>query len=222
MERHISVWNKQKISRVFFLFDTQQLDYFLNLVQCERASTPSLRQHFQNRLAEIRDDRLNLKKRFDIKASLTAEQQATYYSSWIFPAVHVAVSIKKLQTPAALAEEFALPLRTIRIALQFLENVKLVELRAGRYVIGPTRIHLGHDSPMIGQSHLIWRTRASELFNQRNTSGFHYSSVVTLSESDAEKIHKMLVECIEKAKSVVRDSPEEEVRTFCVDFFKPS
>ncbi len=51
--------------------------------------------------------------------------------------------------------------------------------------------------------------------------GLHYSSVVSVSETDAEKIHELLIQTLQSVREIVRDSPEEKLRSFCMDWFEP-
>ncbi|MES2803731.1 MAG: hypothetical protein V4654_14660 [Bdellovibrionota bacterium] len=52
------------------------------------------------------------------------------------------------------------------------------------------------------------------------TKNLHYSSVVTLSEADCLKIKSLLVNYIGEIKTIIRDSKEEGMHSFSIDFFK--
>lgn len=47
----------------------------------------------------------------------------------------------------------------------------------------------------------------------------HYSGVVSLSKKDALKIKDLLLESLKKNLDVIRDSNEEELYGYCIDFF---
>lgn len=53
-----------------------------------------------------------------------------------------------------------------------------------------------------------------------DTNDLFYSSVVTLSKADITKIKSKLVQWITETKSIIRESKEEEVYSFNLDFFK--
>lgn len=86
--------------------------------------------------------------------------QATYYSSWYYAAIHVAVSVPSLQSREALTQYFGLSGGLVREALSFLTSVGLLEKKGERYTQGVTRLFLGKDSPMIKKHHTNWRMRS--------------------------------------------------------------
>ena len=87
--------------------------------------------------------------------------------------------------------------------------------------VGNARLHLAGDSPLIQKHHINWRLKAIQNLEDDSSKSLHYSSIVSLAASDAEVIHEQLIQTIQKLKSVVRESPEEELRSICLDFFKP-
>jgi hypothetical protein len=55
---------------------------------------------------------------------------------------------------------------------------------------------------------------------ERQKDNLHYSSAVSLSKQDIMKIHSHLVDSIQQVKATVRDSKEEELYCFALDFFR--
>ena len=197
-----------------------QARFLILLVQLARAGSPALRKRFEREIEEMRLERLNLQKRLGVKSRLNSEDQTTYYSAWYFAAIHVLVSIPRFQSPKAIANELSLSAKHVQEALQFLVRTQMIEEAPGGYRLGTTRIHLGADSPAISKHHTNWRLQAIRSLEQGRSEDMHYSSVVTISVKDALRIREMLVKAIENAKGVIKDSPEEELRALCLDFFK--
>ena len=52
------------------------------------------------------------------------------------------------------------------------------------------------------------------------TIGLHYSSVVSIGKEDLQRIREMLTKAIAEAKAVIKDSPEETLASFCLDFYE--
>ena len=194
--------------------------YFLLLVQLERAGTSSLKSYFQSQVAEVLQKRMVLKHRLDVKATLSVEHQATYYSAWYFAAIHVALTIPELRQPESIARRLKLPLSLVKETLEFLLSVGLAVYENGKWQIGTTRIHLANDSPLISKHHTNWRMQSIAAFDRRNADDLHYSSVVTLSDDDVLKVKSRLVETIEQIKTIIKDSPGEGVHSFTLDFFR--
>lgn len=47
----------------------------------------------------------------------------------------------------------------------------------------------------------------------------HYSSVVSVSAADVQTLKSLLVKAIDDAKNIIRDSAEQELHSFSLDFF---
>lgn len=196
---------------------------FLTLLQYNRAGTKRLRDYFDRELVELRRARNILEVRFKVGNALSTADQQTYYSSWLYVAAHVLVSIPSLQTKEALSNHLGIPLRKIGEVLEFLAGTGLVEERDRRYTMGKTRVHLGNGSPLIGKHHVNWRIQAMRSLDRdssrQDNEDLHYSSIVSLSAVDFTRLKSRLIEVIEEFNSVVKDSPEEAGACLALDFF---
>src|SRR5262249_18721511 len=144
----------------FLELGREEIRYFLTLVEFNRAGTPSLRALLKEQLEEMREKHLLLKKRVGIQATLSRENQSTYYSSWHYAALHMAVTIPALQTRAALAKALRVPPRKLAGVLDFLVSVGLIKSEGERFQPGPILLHLEKDSPLIYHHHSNWRAKA--------------------------------------------------------------
>jgi len=201
----------------------QETHYFLLSIQHDRAGNGKLRTYFSKQLEDVKRERLNLKERFKVKMTLSHEDQATYYSSWIYCAAHVLLSVPQYQTKETLSAKLGLtPSRTNEI-LEFLCGTGLAKFEKNRYQIGTTRIHVGKDSPLLSKHHMNWRVQAMRSLDREGVSHFsddlHYSAIVSLSQSDSERLKDHLVRAIEYFNATVKDSNEEKVQCFTLDFF---
>ena len=197
-------------------------DYFVLLVQHARAGTVPLRQRIAARMEQTLKSRLRLKENFQLP-TLKSERQAIYYSSWHYAAVHVAVSIPKLNTAKAIAACLGLAVSDVGTALDFLIASGIVEEVNGRFALKEFRLHLEDDSPFIKQHHSHWRFKTLETMNRCATFGesehLHYSSVVTISHQDVQKLRLYIRDFLTEAKSRIRASKEERIFSLNLDFF---
>lgn len=72
-----------------------ELEYFSLLVQKERAGSHELREHLVRRLAQLKTEASKLSKRISHDRSLTDQERAIFYSSWIYSAVHLFTSLRE-------------------------------------------------------------------------------------------------------------------------------
>jgi uncharacterized protein (TIGR02147 family) len=198
--------------------------YFLLCVQHTRAGTPRLRAHFRKQLEDIRQKRSVLKERFQVKQTLTLEDQTTYYSSWLHAAAHMAASVPQYGTKELLASLLGVSTARIAEILDFLQTRGMLIFDNGKYRLGTVRVHLGSDSPLISKHHTNWRIQVirsldREAGSQKNED-LHYSSIVSLSRADRQKLKALLLKTIDEFNAVVAPSPEEEVQCLALDFFQ--
>ena len=113
--------------------------YFLLMVQKARAGSPTLRAFLMSEMKELREQNLKLSSRMELKKNISIENQLTYYSAWYYSAIHVALSIPRLQSPENLSEYFGLPLFIVNEALHFLLDCQLAERSGTGFKIGPLK-----------------------------------------------------------------------------------
>lgn len=199
-----------------------EAQFFLLLVQKGRAGTPALKKRLDLQIQQIIERRLLLKDRLGVKQPLTKEAQATFYSSWLYGAIHVMLTIPKFQNKESISKHLGLSVKRVNEILQFLVSVGLaVQKENGRFDVGTARIHLGSESDLISKFHTNWRMKAIQSLESENANlDLHYSSAVTISEADFLKIKSLLVKSIEETKTIIKDSPAESVFSFCIDMFR--
>lgn len=216
---HFSLEQAESIN-AFLGHSDEESHFFLLLVQVARAGSGPLRQRFEREIARLQEARLFLKNRLGVKQPLGHEDQVIYYSSWQYAAIHALVSIPKLRAPQSLSRRLGLEMGKINEALSFLSRSGILEETAHGYKIGTARIHLGADSPLVAKHHINWRLQAIRALEGDTRENLHYSSVISLSESDASRIRELLIKALETIKPIVRDSAEETGRCLNIDFFK--
>jgi uncharacterized protein (TIGR02147 family) len=217
-DAHFSLEQGEQVGR-FLGLSGDQTRYFLLLIQRARAGTATLRRMFEEELSALKEKQFVLKDRLEFKRALSREDQATFYSSWHYGAIHVLVSVPGCHTERGMADYLGLPASRVAEVLGFLTEVGLVDRRADKYVIGTTHIHLEHDSPMISKHHANWRLQALRSLDLPGPRDLHYSSVVTVSRADADRVREALVRAIEDVRAIVRPSPSEEGFCYAIDFF---
>ncbi len=216
---HLSLEQAERIA-VFFGLSEEETHYFLVLIQYDRVGTESLKRYFSKQTKALLNKRTQLKNRVESGAELPADAQMIFFSSWIYPAIHLLTRMPQFSKPDAIARRLDLPVNVVEGVLQFLESAGLVQRPRGTIQAGPTRMHLPHDSPLIGKHHINWRMRSIRDLEQMREESLHYSSVVTLSKKDVVALKETLMKTVESAKQAIQDSPDEVLYSLCLDFFE--
>lgn len=194
--------------------------YFLLLLQKDRSGTKKLTDFFDKQIREITAEREIIRNRIRVKESVSRSDQLVYCSSWVYAAVHVLLMIPEFQTRQAVAQRLKLPISIISECIDFLIQSSLAIVNGEKIQVGPTRLHFGKESGMMAKYHSNWRMKAIQDLDLKKQDSLHFSSLVSISSKDAEKIQGILLKAIEQSEALIQASPEED--TFCVgiDFFR--
>lgn len=198
----------------------EEAEFFLLLVLHGRAGSTALRTRVGAQINNIIERRLILKNRLEYRKTLREEDQAIYYSSWHYTAVHFALMIPGLRERNRLASYLSISRRKLDEVLSFLVRCGLAVKNGDKYTTGESSIHLGSDSAMIDKHHTNWRLQAIRSLDSERPDELHYSSVITITKSDAVVIKSALIEAIEKVRGIVKPSPEENLFCYALDLFE--
>jgi uncharacterized protein (TIGR02147 family) len=214
----LSLEQAERVS-LHFSHTEDEAHYFILMVQKARAGTSTLATYFQKQLDEILAKRLVLRERVDGSNALSKSDQAEYYSSWHYAAIHIALTIPALQTRESLCRYFRIPPRRVARILEYLQRVRLVSEVAGIYAPTQSYLMLGNDSANIIRHHANWRNRAINSLEAEKPEEMHYSAVVSMSREDVVRIKENLMQVIQKNLAMFKESKEEEVFCCCIDLF---
>lgn len=117
---------------LFWEFDARSTDYFLTLINYERASSKQLKKHLKDKLDEI--STLVAARNVKVKdLEMSAEDAAEGYTSWEHSAVIAALEIEGINTVALLADFLIIhPVRVEKI-LSYLERLGLTQKDKDRW-----------------------------------------------------------------------------------------
>lgn len=204
---------------LYFSHSPEESHFLLLMVQKDRAGTPQLRQYFQDQMTEVLNRRLVLTKRLGTQNALTEEDKSKYYSSWVYSAVHIAVTIPNLREKEVLSKFLGISIKRLNEVLEFLATTGLVSIQGAEIHPGTNFIRLGNDSHNIIKHHNNWRQQSIEALDRERLTDLHYSGVVSLSTEDALKIKNILLDNLKENIEIIKASKEEELFCYCIDFF---
>lgn len=215
---HFSLEQTLRIAK-FLNLTTSEQKYLLLLVEFARAGTEELKEHFELELKNMRETHLNIKERVGDSRTLSDKNQSIYYSSWHYIAIHVLVSLGGYDDAKTISDALKIPEELVGKILLFLIQNDIVIESKGKLKSGLTQVHLDRESPLIRQHHTNWRIAAIQSLMNDAKTDIHYSTVSTLSRTDAEKLRGEMVLLIEKYVATVAPSKEETIVGFNLDFY---
>jgi uncharacterized protein (TIGR02147 family) len=199
----------------------RETDYFLLLVDKERAATLSLKRRIERRLADLKAESSQLSSSLRTDFSLSESHRVCYYSSWVYPTVHVACMIRGL-TLDELMQLASLGREAVTDALRKLEGIGLVKKAGPRWEATTKNIHLPSGHALTNVMHANWRQKTTQVLQERGGGeGLHYSGVHCLSLRDVAEIKARLTDVLLDVRKRIETSPSEALAIFCMDWFTP-
>jgi uncharacterized protein (TIGR02147 family) len=197
-----------------------ETQYLFRLVELERAGSLKLKATLKKQLVELRERSRDLSAVVPGKRQLTEEEKAVFYSNWYYTGIWAITSITGTQTPDAIADAFSLPRPLVNRVIEFLVSTGLCVLDNGLLRPGTTYVHLEQDSPFLPRHHASWRQKAMERHPLLSHSELAYTSPMSISETDAEKIRGLLIGVIAEVNKIRDPSPCEKLYALNIDWFK--
>lgn len=201
-------------------FDDAEMEYFLNLVNYDRAGTQELKTYYLNKIQSQQNSFLDLGKRFNVSLIEDAGHEQLYYSSWHWSAVHILTGVPGFQTVQKIATRLSLPIDFTIYTLERLELMGLVKKDTdNNWFVTKGKIHLSKSSIMNTINHNNWRQRATLTSPSSELKSLNYTAVQSISRDDFEVIKKIILKAIDNTRNIVIESKQEEVACLNFDLF---
>ena len=204
----------------FLGLDELETDYFVLLVQKEKAGSAHLKNYFEKKLSGLRAHTSELVNRLKSQRGLDEGTRAIFYSHWKYSAARQLTAIPGHASIDAIAGALDLSLKDTKRVMDLLVHHGLCVEKKGKFLIGPSATHLEASSPWTYVNHLNWRQKAMEEYRNDHASKLHYTCPMTLSRADAEKVRAAIVKLLEDVDRILEPSPSEELHCLNIDWFR--
>lgn len=206
------------ISEFLGLNENEQ-EYFLVLIQIERAGSKQLKDHFRKRRDLLRVNLQKIESRVQNYRTLSDLDKSKFYSSWIFSAIHLMTTLEGGVNFQRIYQRLKISPQKCRKALDFLIQINLVVEKDDLFLPGTQSTHLEKDSDFTIQHHRNWRLKAIEKTENLTNEELMYSVNVSLSKDDFAEMKELLVTTILQFVKTVQKSPAEDLAQLNIDFF---
>ena len=195
-------------------------DYFILLVEKERAGTKSLKQYWISKLADVKKASLKIANRVSDYRILTDEEKSIFYSSFIYSCVHAYASTsEKGRSLEEVKDRFDLSRTRAGEILKFLCEIGLCKEQGTLYVVTDNRTHVSKGSPHLLRHHANWRMKAIQYSEDLTDEELMYTANISISKKDFQTIRSEIVEMIKKMVQTAKESNPEEIAQLNLDFF---
>lgn len=196
-------------------------EYFLNLIQFERASTSSLKARIRKRLEELhksysKEGIIHLEP-----SGKGAKEAERFFSSWIYPAVLGALYIPTLLGEDDIAKRLDTSSRLVRETLIALQEMNLVKMENGKYRLAEQGItHVSRSAT--GMMHAGLRSKAHEVYVTGDTEIIRFGTLNVLGRDHFLELRKRMQTFVEQynKETTSVDHEHDELVVFNLDFFR--
>ena len=204
----------------YFSLKPLEADYFLFLLQYERAGTSRLREYWRLKLEKLRGDSKILSNRIERQRVFSESEKAVFYSSPLYSAVRLyASTAERGRSIEEITDRFELSRSKIAKIMTFLVETGLVEESGGYFKMGTQSTHLESGSPHLVKHHANWRIKAIQYADDLGDSELMFTSPASISREDFDRLREKMVLFIKDFLKEAQASPAEEVACFNLDFF---
>ncbi len=206
----------------FLKFNDIERDYFLTLIDFDRAGTIQLKKFIEAKLLKLRQEGEKAKNRVATYSSMSEADQAIFYSHWYYSAIRLSCGIGDTASVKTLAKQFNLSIELVEQILDFLSTRGLVVKNSDdkTYTSGPQNTFLPSDSPLVSRHHMNWRIKALETHPRLKQDELAFSAPVTIAEKDLNEVKKMCLDLIQAVSKKVSASESETLACINIDWFR--
>lgn len=197
-------------------------EYFLELVQFDRAGSHRLKKFHERKIADLKKKLQDVKNRVHTKKELDDKAKAFYYANWYLVAIRLLINNQDFQNPEVIAEALNLNLERVREALLFLEEYNLIEKNNDLYNWVGTSTHIPFDSPLVNRHHQNWRTQATKKMEQEQAgeTELFFTSPMIIDKDCAVKLRGMILKFIEESQAISVKAPSKDLYCMNLDLFQ--
>jgi uncharacterized protein (TIGR02147 family) len=216
----VTVDQAYQIGRLFS-WSEFEMEYWLTLVEFERANFHEAKKYFRKKLEKTRQESLNISKALGSTIELSDHDKGIFYSSWVFSAVRLFCSIGNEVTIHKIYQSFPefKPIELIEV-VEFLLQHQLIMKKGIYFDIGTQRTFVPKGSPFLKQHICNWRLRAIERTNFITDDELMYTAPMSISEAGFKKIRRDLQDYIKNiSENFASYGDAEKVVCLNLDFF---
>lgn len=196
-------------------------EFFIWLIIQAKSGSEKLNRFSGAKLRSLRNQAKQLKGTLNADKILSEEQQNIFYSNYMYSAIRLFASTGRGKSLEEISLHFQISPASATRFLDFLVSAELLQKhRDGRFAEGSRRTFLPRESPNYLRNLINWRLRSLQSASSLSESEIMFTSPVSLSKQDFEKIQIRLLDLIKEVSGVVRDSPSEIVACWNLDWFE--
>jgi uncharacterized protein (TIGR02147 family) len=196
-----------------------ETDYFMLLLQFEKAGTAKLKGHLRAKIHSAQEKSKEIKNRVNVDRTLTDQERAVFYSSWLYSAIRLYCSLGNGKSIDEISDRFLLGREKVSEMLQFLTEAGLCSQEKSLYKMGAQKTHLAQGSPFLARHYSNWRFKAIQRSENIDKIELMYSAPFSVSKKDFEALREEIMKLIQTLQSTVSETTPEDIACINLDLF---
>ncbi len=212
-DRDLTLEQAYKVTE-YFGFNEIERDYFLLLVQRNRAGYFKLKKVFSDQINKMKKESKEVKSRLK-NIELSDLDKGVFYSDWLYGAIRLGTNLKSLKTEDQLADHFGVPLKTVRSIVEFLLNHNICKIENGKLSPAVNNTHIPRKSPLVNGNHQNWRMQGLKNMELRREVDLFFTGSYAATAEVKERVKGRMLKLIQEVAADV--SPAKEQELFCLN-----
>jgi uncharacterized protein (TIGR02147 family) len=198
-----------------------ETEYFLELVQLERAGNDELKSFHKSRVERLKADGLKIKNHIKDQKPLSVEEQMQFYSNSIYTAIRALTSIGDGKTFDEIQKHFNVPPLYLKEIMEFLVRCDLCFRKGDRYFRGAQKTWAETGTPAYFKHLTNWRLQGIRHLELNRASDKFVTMPMTLSTKDMKVVMDQIITLVRDINERVKNTdPQEEMVCLNIDFFR--
>lgn len=203
----------------FMRLGDKESDFFQIQVQLERAGSLQFKNYLEGKKKTLILESRKISSHLQAELAPSELDQQRYFSSWIYPAIHLLILIPQFSNSKAIGQRLSLSLEKVEEAILFLLDSGILEKNGDQYKTSKLRLHAEKGSPQLMGYQLTTRARAAQKISEISQD-VHFTSIHSASREDFEKLKTDVLTLIRKSDRRITQSKEEDIFGFTIDLFQ--
>jgi uncharacterized protein (TIGR02147 family) len=204
----------------YLKLDSDEQEFFLTLVQLERATNIFFREYLLRHLSQIKERVTRQNSPEKLGLVFGPQQQEIFFSTWYYSAIYLMTSIPKMGDVDKVSKKLDLPRDLVRQVLEFLVQSSLCTQENGEFQMRKNELSAMNHPSLRDRHRLNWRLKASEAIFQHKKQNLFFTNNISISRKDAENITAWIDDLQNKIDAVVAKTQPEVAICYNYDWFE--
>ena len=191
-------------------------EYLSILIQKDRAGSHKFKESLQAKLDGIRESKNDIGR--DFKAQVAPNlAEATYYSSWLYSAIHILMTIEEFNSVAKISKALKVSDSEVENGLKVLVEMGLVQQKNSKWNLTNKKAFISNSNALAQCYHASWSDRLNSTLSVHDAKNVRYTGVHSVSQSDWDKLRDMIRDFLRSLNPVIEPSKEETLIAIRID-----